>query len=90
MNKPANKKERQARRALALSQRNNPPGFRPRRKARRAAARLGTVEHPFKSAHTRSELEGMKVADLQNICTSAGIKFTTKDRKAALIDKLVS
>lgn len=89
MNKPKNKRERQVRRALELSKRNQPAGFKPRRKARRLAARLGEVETPFKSDITEAELQKMKVGDLRNICTSAGIKFTTKDRKADLINKLV-
>lgn len=96
--KPKTKRERQIRRALALSQRNQPPGFRPRRKARRLAARLGIVLDGSpeqiemvrkQSEFSRSALEKKSVGELREICTAKGIKTTTKIRKAGLIDLIV-
>jgi hypothetical protein len=90
MNKPKSKRERQIRRALAISQRNQPPGFRPRRKARRLAARLGETEMTKTLGKmTENELNKKTVAELRTICTDNNIKFLSKDRKSDLITKLV-
>lgn len=44
---------------------------------------------PFRSALIREVLEQTSVGDLRNLCSSAGIRTTTKMRKAELIDLLV-
>lgn len=95
------KRERQTRRALALSQRNQRAGA-PRRKARRLAARLGIVldGSPEQIAMVRqqnefskSALEKKSVGELREICAAKGIKTTTKIRtkirKAGLIEMIV-
>lgn len=86
MTKPATKKERRMKKALEISLRNQPPGFKPRRKARRLQARLGMVEAP---KFSREELQKKNVSELRTICAENGVAFTTRLRKDDLIDRIL-
>ena len=89
MTKPATKRERNIRKALARSLRNQPPGFKPRRNARRLAAKAGVeIDAGGVVELTRAQLERKTVAELQEICDSKGIKYLKKQRKGDLIEMI--
>lgn len=87
--KATTKRERNQRKALERSLRNQPPGFKPRRKVRRLAAKAGVeIEGGKVQELTREQLERKTVDELREICAKKGIAYTTKIRKPGLIEMI--
>jgi hypothetical protein len=85
-------RERNAKKALERSLRNQPPGFKPRRRQKRLAAIAGVSLDGGKVGNTpvltRSALERMNKGELQKVCEDRKIKFTTRQKKADLIEMI--